>query len=200
MLHDKIMVPQKRNIKLLKTVVEIKNEPWRSTRSASSPDGKTIHPFPLKKIITSRKNYLFSIWTSKNSQGYCGEQSRTGKMEEKRDNLIGLFYLIFIILMINDLNKWSYLPLSSLFILDLVMREILPRTVCFTQFTTLCDCSIKYWIHDRKGYGGLGRGFLQWKKKEHIEHLLAVKIKKTRTGGIFWRECLSMSPCSKDCF
>lgn len=156
--------------------------------------------FHSKEIITSRKNYLSSIWTSKISQGYCTEQPRAGKMEDRRDNLIGLFYLIFMILMKNDLNKWSYLPLSSLFILDLVMREILPRIVCFTQFTTLCDCSVKYWIHDRKGYGGSGRGFLQWKKKEHTEHLLAVKIKTTRTGGIFWGECLSLSPRSKDCF
>lgn len=61
--------------------------------------------FHSKEIITSRKNYLSSIWTSKISQGYCTEQPRAGKMEDRRDNLIGLFYLIFMILMKNDLNK-----------------------------------------------------------------------------------------------
>lgn len=153
--------------------------------------------FHSKEIITSRKIIFLPFGQVRFHKVTLENNPELAKW--KRDNLIGLFYLIFMILMKNDLNKWSYLPLSSLFILDLVIREILPRIVCFTQFTTLCDCSIKYWIHDRKGYGGSGPGFLQWKKKERIEHLLAVKIKTTRTDGIFRGECLSISPCSKDC-
>lgn len=64
----------------------------------------SIH-LPLKKKHNQQENYLSSMRTSKISQGYCREQPRPGKMEERRDNLIGLLYLIFMILMKNDLNK-----------------------------------------------------------------------------------------------
>lgn len=46
--------------------------------------------------------------------------------------------------------------------------------------------------------GFWGGVFLQWKKKEHLEYLLAEKIKTTGTDEIFCGECLSISLCSED--
>lgn len=163
------------------------------SKTFANPDRNPSIPFRSKKNNHQPANYLPSIRTREISQGYCREQARAGKMEERRDNLIGLFYLTFMILMKNDLNKWSYLPLSSLFILNLVRREILPRIGCFTQFTTLCDCSIKYQIRDRKGYGFFYYYYyLLWKKKKHLERSLARRIKTRGIDDVFCRKCSSI--------
>lgn len=87
------------NRKLSETTAEIKDEPCKKCHKHLLTQS-AIHPLPL-----SNNQWQIIFAPSEDGTFHCREQPGAGKMGDGQRNLIGLFHLIFMILMKNDLNK-----------------------------------------------------------------------------------------------